>query len=110
MLARRKQMINMYTEGIKADDVECLCHYTDEYSSSGHLFLTRLLGRDVEDRNQFIIRMAEAGIATNVHFKPLPMHTAYKQLGFDIKISQNLLKCITMKSHFHFILILQMNR
>ena len=85
MLARRKQMINMYTEGIKADDVECLCHYTDEYSSSGHLFLTRLLGRDVEDRNQHIIRMAEAGIATNVHFKPLPMHTAYKQLGFDIK-------------------------
>ena len=85
MLARRKQMINMYTDGIKADDVECLCHYTDEYSSSGHLFLTRLLGRDVEDRNQFIIRMAEAGIATNVHFKPLPMHTAYKQLGFDIK-------------------------
>lgn len=85
MLARRKQMINMYTEGIKAGDVECLCHYTDEYSSSGHLFLTRLLGRDVEDRNQFIIRMAEAGIATNVHFKPLPMHTAYKQLGFDIK-------------------------
>lgn len=85
MLVRRKQMINMYTEGIKADDVECLCHYTDEYSSSGHLFLTRLLGRDVEDRNQFIIRMAEAGIATNVHFKPLPMHTAYKQLGFDIK-------------------------
>lgn len=85
MLARRKQMINMYTEGIKADDVECLCHYTDEYSSSGHLFLTRLLGRDVEDRNQFIIRMAEAGIATSVHFKPLPMHTAYKQLGFDIK-------------------------
>lgn len=85
MLARRKQMINMYTEGIKADDVECLCHYTDEYSSSGHLFLTRLLGRYVEDRNQFIIRMAEAGIATNVHFKPLPMHTAYKQLGFDIK-------------------------
>lgn len=85
MLARRKQMINMYTKGIKADDVECLCHYTDEYSSSGHLFLTRLLGRDVEDRNQFIIRMAEAGIATNVHYKPLPMHTAYKQLGFDIK-------------------------
>ena len=85
MLARRKQMINMYTECIKADDVECLCHYTDEYSSSGHLFLTRLLGRDVEDRNQFIIRMAEAGIATNVHYKPLPMHTAYKQLGFDIK-------------------------
>ena len=85
MLARRKQMINMYKEGIKADDGECLCHYTDEYSSSGHLFLTRLLGRDVEDRNQFIIRMAEAGIATNVHFKPLPMHTAYKQLGFDIK-------------------------
>lgn len=69
MLARRKQMINMYTEGIKADDVECLCHYTDEYSSSGHLFLTRLLGRDVEDRNQFIIRMAEAGIATNGTFQ-----------------------------------------
>ena len=60
-------------------------HFTDEYTSSGHLYLVRLLGKDVEERNALITRLAEAGVATNVHFKPLPMHTAYKNMGFDIK-------------------------
>ena len=59
-------------------------HFTDEYTSSGHLYLVRLLGKDVKERNELITRLAEAGVATNVHFKPLPMHTAYKELGFDI--------------------------
>ncbi len=84
LLARRRQIIGMYNDGIKADDVEYLEHYTDVYTSSGHLYLVRLLGKDSDVRNAFITKMAENGIATNVHFKPLPMHTAYKELGFDI--------------------------
>ena len=84
LLARRRQIINMYNEGIQASDVEYLKHYTDEYTSSGHLYLVRLLGKDTQARNDFITKMAEAGVATNVHYKPLPMHTAYKKLGFDI--------------------------
>ena len=85
LLKRRKHIIERYTEGIAADDVEIMKHFTDKYTSSGHLYLVRLLGKDVEERNAFIIRLAEAGVATNVHFKPLPMHTAYKNMGFDIK-------------------------
>lgn len=85
LLKRRKDIIERYTQGIGAEDVEIMPHFTDKYTSSGHLYLVRLLGRDVEERNAFITRMAEAGVATNVHFKPLPMHTAYKNMGFDIK-------------------------
>ncbi|MGN0328182.1 MAG: DegT/DnrJ/EryC1/StrS family aminotransferase [Lachnospira sp.] len=85
LLARRKEIIQKYISGIEAEDVSCLEHYTREYTSSGHLMLVRLLKRDVEERNAFITAMAEEGIATNVHYKPLPMHTAYKKLGFDIK-------------------------
>ena len=85
LLKRRKDIIEHYTQGIAAEDVEIMPHFTDKYTSSGHLYLVRLLGRDVEERNAFITRMAEAGVATNVHFKPLPMHTAYKNMGFDIK-------------------------
>lgn len=85
LLKRRKDIIGRYTEGIRADDIDIMPHYTDKYTSSGHLFLVRLLGRGEEDRNELITKMAEAGVATNVHFKPLPMHTAYKNLGFDIK-------------------------
>ena len=84
LLARRRQIIGMYNEGIQAPNIEYLQHYTDEYTSSGHLYLVRLMGKDTQARNDFITKMAEAGIATNVHFKPLPMHTAYKKLGFDI--------------------------
>jgi dTDP-4-amino-4,6-dideoxygalactose transaminase len=60
-------------------------HYGDSFASSGHLMLVRLLGKKPEDRNMLITKMAEAGIATNVHYKPLPMHTAYKNIGFNIQ-------------------------
>lgn len=85
ILARRKEIIERYTDGISADDISVLEHYTKEYQSSGHLMLVRLCGRDESYRNELISRLAEKGIATNVHYKPLPMHTAYKKLGFDIK-------------------------
>lgn len=85
LLARRKEIIEKYNDGLKGSGVEVLQHYTNEWQSSGHLYLVRLLGKDESYRNKFIIKMAERGIATNVHYKPLPMHTAYKNLGFDIK-------------------------
>ena len=85
MLARRREIIERYDAAFKPLGVETLTHYTDEYSSSGHLYLTRIPGITPEQRNEFIIKMAELGVATNVHYKPLPMHTAYKKLGFDIK-------------------------
>lgn len=85
LLARRKEIIEKYNDGLKDCGVEVLQHYTNEWQSSGHLYLVRLLGKDEAYRNKFIIKMAERGIATNVHYKPLPMHTAYKNLGFDIK-------------------------
>ena len=84
MLYRRRQIIEKYNEGLKGCDVQVLDHFGDDYSSSGHLYLVRLLGEDVEYRNAVIERMAERGIACNVHYKPLPMMTAYKNLGFDI--------------------------
>ncbi len=84
MLYRRRQIIERYNEGLKGCDVQVLNHFGDDHSSSGHLYLVRLLGEDVEYRNAVIERMAECGIACNVHYKPLPMMTAYKNLGFDI--------------------------
>ena len=84
MLYRRRQIIERYNEGLKGCDVQVLDHFGDDHSSSGHLYLVRLLGEDVEYRNVVIERMAECGIACNVHYKPLPMMTAYKNLGFDI--------------------------
>ena len=85
LLARRKQLIERYNETLKDENVSLLSHYTDDYTSSGHLYLVSLTGRDSNDRNQVINKMAERGIATNVHYKPLPMMTAYRKLGFDIK-------------------------
>ena len=85
MLVRRKELIARYDDAFKPLGVETLNHYTDEYVSSGHLYLTRIPGITLEQRNEIIVKMAECGIATNVHYKPLPMHTAYKNLGFDIK-------------------------
>ena len=84
LLARRKEIIEAYDTGLKDLPVTLLSHYTDEHESSGHLYLVRLDGRDAEYRNKVIEAMAEAGIATNVHYKPIPMHTAYKNLGFTI--------------------------
>ena len=84
MLYRRRQIIERYNEGLKGRNVQVLDHFGDDHSSSGHLYLVRLLGEDVEYRNAVIERMAERGIACNVHYKPLPTMTAYKNLGFDI--------------------------
>ena len=64
--------------------LQFITHYTEKYSSSGHLYITRIPGISLEERSEIIKRMAEKGIACNVHYKPLPMHTAYRRLGFDI--------------------------
>ena len=85
LLARRKEIIARYDAAFKPLGVEVLTHYTDEYTSSGHLYLTRVPNATLEERQAIIVQMAERGIATNVHYKPLPMMTAYKALGFDIK-------------------------
>lgn len=86
MIKYRKEIIGMYDEEIcKLDNVQVLKHYTDTIESSGHLYLVRFIGKDEIYRDKTIEKMAEAGIATNVHYKPLPLLTAYKDLGFDIK-------------------------
>lgn len=85
MLKRRQDIISVYDKALKEIGVKVLDHYTDSYTSSGHLYLTRVPGINAEQRHEIIVKMAERGIACNVHYKPLPMHTAYKNLGFDIK-------------------------
>lgn len=85
LLERRKQIIERYDHVLRDCNVKILNHYDAKHSSSGHLYLVRLTGKDVEYRNELIVKMAERGIACNVHYKPLPMMTAYKALGFDIK-------------------------
>lgn len=84
MLRRRRLIIERYNDALKDCNVQVLNHYGEDHSSSGHLYLVRLLGKDCECRNNVIEKMAERGIACNVHYKPLPMMTAYKALGFDI--------------------------
>ena len=84
MLKRRKEIIEKYDAVLKPLGVETLNHYTPDWESSGHLYLTRIPGITAEERNEIITKMAEQGVACNVHYKPLPMHTAYKNLGFDI--------------------------
>lgn len=85
LLKRRKEIINKYDEMCDRLGIKHLVHYTDKSSSSGHLYLTRIPGITDEQRRKIIVKMAEQGIATNVHYKPLPMMTAYKNLGWDIK-------------------------
>ena len=92
MLKRRKEMIAKYDAALKPLGVEVLDHYNDIHTSSGHLYLTRIPGISYDQRGEIIIKMAERGIACNVHYKPLPMHTAYKNLGFDIKDYPNAYK------------------
>ena len=84
MLRRRRELIDRYDEALKNCPVQTLDHYGADHASSGHLYMVRLPGRDVAERNDVIVKMAERGIACNVHYKPLPMMTAYKALGFDI--------------------------
>ena len=85
LLARRREIIGKYDAAIRGVLADVLAHYGDDFASSGHLYATRVYGIDEKQRNAVITAMAEMGVATNVHYKPLPMHTAYKNLGFDIK-------------------------
>lgn len=85
ILARRKEIITRYNQAFSSLPVTILNHYSDSHASSGHLYLVRLNGKDIDYRNRIIERMAERGIATNVHYKPLPMMAAYKAIGMDIE-------------------------
>lgn len=85
MLVRRREIFERYERELSPLGIEFISQYGKDYSGSGHLCLTRVIGADVTRRNAVITKMAEFGVATNVHYKPLPMHTAYKALGFDIK-------------------------
>lgn len=84
MLLRRREIVSRYDAALKPLGVQVLDHYTAQHTSSGHLYLTRIPGITVEQRGEIIQKMAARGIACNVHYKPLPLHTAYKLLGFDI--------------------------
>lgn len=85
LLARRREIIGKYDEGLSKYGVTVLKHYGENFSSSGHLYLVRVKGKSRQECNEIINRMAESGVATNVHYKPLPLLTAYKNLGFDIE-------------------------
>lgn len=84
ILSRRKQMIERYDSAWKDLSVQVLDHYGNGSVSSGHLYLVRLLGRSRKECNDIITRMAQKGISTNVHYKPLPLLSAYRNMGFDI--------------------------
>ena len=84
MLKRRKEIIDRFDNAFRPLGVQTLNHYAESYMSSGHLYLTRIPNITLTQRNEIIEKMAERGVSCNVHYKPLPMHTAYKNLGFDI--------------------------
>ena len=85
LLKRRKEIIEMYNEGFKDLDAQLLNHFDNDHVSSGHLYFVRVNGINLDQRNEIITEMAKRGVACNVHYKPLPMLSAYKKLGFDIK-------------------------
>lgn len=103
MLERRKHIVSMYNKALENMPVRVLNHYDDDHQSSGHLYLVYMLGKSAEERNRIIERMAEKNVVTNVHYKPLPLLTAYKNLGFKIEDYPNaydLYKCeITLPLH-----------
>lgn len=84
ILQRRRQIVGRYDAALKPLGIQVLEHYSDTHQSSGHLYICRVPGITQEQRNEIIVKMAEQGVACNVHYKPLPMHTAYRDLGFDI--------------------------
>lgn len=92
LLKRRREIIEMYDGALMRAGIHTLQHYGEDFASSGHLYLARIPDISEEERNKIIIKMAEVGIACNVHYKPLPMFTAYKNLGFDIKDYPNAYK------------------
>lgn len=85
LLEKRREIIQKYDEMCKALGLKTLVHYGEDFASSGHLYLVRVPGITTEQRNDIIVKMAERGISCNVHYKPLPMMSAYKELGWDIK-------------------------
>lgn len=85
LLERRREIIQMYDRALLRLGIQGLQHYGEDFASSGHLYLVRIPGISEDQRNKIILKMAEMGVACNVHYKPLPMFTAYKNLGFDIK-------------------------
>ena len=85
LLKRRFEIVERYNKGFEGTRVKPFIHFEEDKKSCCHLYIVNIEGASEEDRNEIIVKMAERGIATNVHYKPLPMHTAYKNLGFDIK-------------------------
>lgn len=85
LLKRREEILELYNKLLNKDKIELISHKNDNGVSSKHLLLTRVKGIDEEKRNEIITKLAEVGVSSNVHYKPLPMHTAYKKLGFNIK-------------------------
>lgn len=92
MLNRRRAIIEKYDGAFKSQGLKTLTHYCENYRSSGHLYITRIPDINEEKRNDIIAKMAERGVACNVHYKPLPLLTAYKNLGFNIKDYPNAYK------------------
>lgn len=82
---RRKEIVKLYNNALKGENLNLLNHLDTKNISSMHLYMVRLTGKDEGFRNELIAKMGDKGVSTNVHYKPLPMHTAYKNLGFDIK-------------------------
>ena len=105
MLKRRSEIAKKYDNAFKVAGIYTLPHFSDKYISCYHLYITRVPDINAEQRNEIIVKMAEKGISCNVHYKPLPMHTAYKNLGFDIKNYPNSYKFfeneITLPLHTH---------
>mgnify|MGYP000916523535 FL=1 len=85
LLKRRFEIVERYNRGFEGTRVKPFVHFEEDKKSCCHLYIVNIEGASEEERNEIIVKMAEKGIATNVHYKPLPMHTAYKNLGFDIK-------------------------
>ncbi|WP_404429645.1 DegT/DnrJ/EryC1/StrS family aminotransferase [Sutcliffiella horikoshii] len=88
---RRREIIEIYDKALLSLGFQSLKHYGEEFTSSGHLYLLRIPGISEQERNEIIVKLAEIGVASNVHYKPLPLFTAYKNLGFDIKDYPNAL-------------------
>ncbi|MCZ7408217.1 DegT/DnrJ/EryC1/StrS family aminotransferase [Parvimonas micra] len=85
LLKRRFEIVERYNKGFEGTRIKPFIHFEEDRKSCCHLYIVNIEGASEEDRNEIIVKVAERGIATNVHYKPLPMHTAYKNLGFDIK-------------------------
>jgi len=110
LLARRREIIGMYDKALESLPVSVLNHFDTDHKSSGHLYLIRVQGKMREECNEIITKMAEHGVATNVHYKPLPLLSAYKIWDLILKIIQMLMLYLKMQLHYRFIRNLPMKR